>query len=285
MRPLTTRFAAALLLCVGNVRAAEAPRVISVGGGVTEIVYALQAQKRLVATDTSSTWPVEAKALPKIGYQRTLSAEGVLSLHPTLLLASHEAGPPAALQQIEDAGVRVLRIDDDYRFDALTARVQRVADAIGEPEAGARLSTQLSRDWSAVQTRVQQQPPRGADGQAMRVAFVMLHGAMAMAAGRNTGADALLRHAGAVNAFGQQFSDYKPLSAESLVAAAPDFIVTTADNADTASALTRLRAVPGAELTAAVRKNRIAAIDIVLALGYGPRLPEAVDTLHRALLQ
>lgn len=275
------------LLTLGFGASAEAaapPRVVAVGGGVTEIVYALQAQPLLVAVDTSSTWPAEAKSLPKVGYQRTLAAEGVLSLQPTVLLASHEAGPPAALQQIADAGVRVVRIDGDYSFDGLRTRVKAAAEAIDRGAAGARLNTQLTAQWRQVQGEVQAQPPRTADGKPLRVAFVMLHGAMAMAAGRDTGADALLRHAGAVNAFGEAFGDYKPLSAESLVAAAPDFIITTADGPDTAAALARLRAVPGAALTAAVRENRIAAIDIVLALGFGPRLPEAVATLHRALM-
>lgn len=263
----------------------EKARVVSVGGGVTEIVYALGAQQHLVAVDTSSTWPVEASSLPKVGYQRTLSAEGVLSLHPAVLLASHEAGPPTALRQIEEAGVRVLRIDDDYSFEGLVARVRRVAGAIDELQAGEQLAARLAQQWQAVQGELQERPARNARGEPLRVAFVMSHGAIAMGAGRGTGADALLRHTGAINAFAADFSDYKPLSAESLVAAAPDFIVVTADDPDHTAALARLRRLPGAALTEAVKQDRVAVIDIVLALGFGPRLPQAVQTLHRAFVQ
>lgn len=287
--PLRLLFCGALLAMSCSVIAeapqAAATRVVSVGGGVTEIVYALNAQSRLVAVDTSSTWPATAQALPKVGYQRTLAAEGVLSLDPQLLLASHEAGPPAALQQIAAAGVRVVRVEGDYSFEGLRERVQRVAAALGEPETGTQLTTQLSQQWQTVQDAVRAKPPRNAQGKPLRVAFIMLHGAMAMGAGRDTGADALLRHAGAVNAFADSFGDYKPLSAESLVTAAPDFIITTVDGPDHASALARLRKVPGAKLTDAVRHDHVAAIDIVLALGFGPRLPQAVQTLHTAFMQ
>lgn len=261
------------------------PRLVSAGGGVTEIVYALNAQSQLVAVDTSSTWPAAARSLPRIGYQRTLSTEGVLAMRPQVLLASPEAGPPNVLRQIEDAGVNVLRVDNDYRFEGLLTRVRQIAEASGQAEAGQRLAAQLSAEWQAVQTALRTQPPRNAKGQPPRVAFVMLHGAMGMIAGRETGADALLRHAGAVNAFGDAFTDYKPLSPESLVTAAPDFIIVTADGPDHAAALAALRALPGAALTDAVRNNRVAVIDVVLALGFGPRLPQAVQTLHLPLTQ
>ena len=65
---------------------AEAARIVSIGGTVTEIVYLLGEEQQLVGTDTSSLYPAAAAALPQVGYQRTLSAEGVLSLHPDKVL-------------------------------------------------------------------------------------------------------------------------------------------------------------------------------------------------------
>src|SRR5690606_33392795 len=76
-----------------------AERIVTLGGDVTEIVFALGAGAAVVATDVSSVHPAAAAALPKLGYQRTLSAEGVLAQAPTLTLASDEAGPPPVLDQ------------------------------------------------------------------------------------------------------------------------------------------------------------------------------------------
>lgn len=261
----------------------EAPRLVSVGGGVTEIVYALEAQHLLVAVDTSSHWPPPATTLPKVGYQGTLAAEGVLSLNPGVLLASHEAGPPAALRQIEDAGVRVVRVRNDYSFEGLLARVRLIAHSIGRAEAGERLAGRLEDRWREVRRLQGEQPLLGRDGGPMRVAFLMLHGPMVAAAGRDTGADALLAHLGTVNVFAQDFANYKPLSMESLAAADPDFIIVTVDGIDQGGALDRLRTLPGAQVSNAVREGRVAAIDIVYALGFGPRLPDVVTELHRSL--
>ena len=83
----------------------KARRIVSVGGALTEIVYALEAQGELVGVDTTSLYPVVAQQLPQVGYARTLSAEGVLSLAPTQLIATEEAGPQAVLRQVRDAGV------------------------------------------------------------------------------------------------------------------------------------------------------------------------------------
>ncbi len=300
MKPAFIRLScAALLLCANATLAAapaaalaadlaqEAPplRLISVGGGVTEIVYALEAQHLLVAVDTSSHWPPVARTLPKIGYQGTLAAEGVLSLDPAVLLASHEAGPPAALRQIEDAGVQVVRVRNDYSFPGLLARVRLIAGSIDREEAGEALVARLEARWAQVRDTLQAHPPRSAHGGPMRVAFLMLHGPVVAAAGRDTGADALLGHLGAVNVFAQDFANYKPLSVESLIAADPDFIVVTVDSSDQDGALERLHAIPGAQVSRAIREGRVAAIDIVYALGFGPRLPDVVTELHRSLTQ
>ena len=96
------------LLCVRPAfGAAGATRVVVLGGDLTEIAFALEAGGRLVAADDTSLWPPEAGVLPKVGYLRRLSAEGILSLAPDLVLASAEAGPPAVLDQLRSAGVVV----------------------------------------------------------------------------------------------------------------------------------------------------------------------------------
>ena len=83
-------------------------RVISAGGTLTEIIYALEKQNSLVAVDQSSMYPQQATQLPQVGYYRDLAAEGVLSMRPTTLLALEGAGREQALKQIEATGVKVI---------------------------------------------------------------------------------------------------------------------------------------------------------------------------------
>ncbi|VCU72595.1 Hemin-binding periplasmic protein HmuT precursor [Pigmentiphaga humi] len=264
-------------------RPAQRPKVVSVGAGVTEIVYALQAQSQLLAVDTSSLYPQAALALPKVGYQRTLSAEGVLGMGPQVLLAGQEAGPPAVLRQIESAGVKVVPVQGDYTFEGVIERIRIVAEALGRQAEGQALTAALTARWQALQARMAAAPLRGPGGQPLRVACLMRHGASTMAAGRDTGADAMLRLIGAVNVFGNDFSNYKPLSAESLAHAAPDAVVGTFDGTQEADARSRLLATPGLAMTPAGQAQRAVLFDIVLLLGFGPRLPQAVEDLYSAL--
>jgi len=76
-------------------------RWISAGGATTEWIVELGGQPRLVGVDTTSQHPQSVTSLPSVGYQRQLSAEGVLTLAPDLLLGTEEMGPPPVLAQLE----------------------------------------------------------------------------------------------------------------------------------------------------------------------------------------
>ncbi|MDX3905024.1 MAG: ABC transporter substrate-binding protein [Pigmentiphaga sp.] len=285
-RALLGGLPACLLLAAAGPAAHAAthmPRVVSVGGGVTEIVYALGAASQLVGVDTSSLYPAQALALPKVGYQRTLAAEGVIALAPQVVLAGREAGPPAVLRQLEAAGIKVVRVDGAYTFEGVAERIATAAAALGREDGGRALISSLSARWAALRQRMDEQPLRGAQGGPLRVACLMRHGSTSLIAGRDTGADAMLGLVGAVNVFGESFAQYRPLSAEALVHAAPDAVIGTVDGAPDASARAALLATPGLALTPAGRHARAIPFDIVLLLGFGPRLPQAAEALYEAL--
>lgn len=88
-----------------TVFAAAQEKIVSLGGDVTEIVYALGAESSLVARDSTSQWPQPATTLPDVGYLRQLNAEGILAMRPTLVLASAQAQPSLALKQVEQSNV------------------------------------------------------------------------------------------------------------------------------------------------------------------------------------
>jgi iron complex transport system substrate-binding protein len=270
--------AVALAACARPLQAEPAPlRVISAGGAFTEIVFRLDAQALLVGTDTTSIYPAAAATLPKVGYLRQLSAEGVLSLKPTLLLTASEAGPPTVLQQLRAAGVQIVQGDGRHSIEALRANVRLLGDALQRAERGRALDADLQRDWAATQAAITRRTP------APRVLFVLSHAAnQVQVAGTDTAADAMIRYAGGSNVMAA-FSGYKPLAAEAVVAAAPDVIVTTKQGLDALGGVDALLARPGLALTPAGKARRVYGPDALAMLGFGPRLPQAVRELAQAL--
>ncbi|WP_431227627.1 heme/hemin ABC transporter substrate-binding protein [Burkholderia contaminans] len=260
-------------------------RVVVIGGALAETAFALGGAEtpryRLVGADTTCTYPDAAKRLPKVGYQRALSAEGLLSLRPDLVLASAEAGPPTAIAQVKHAGVAVTTFDERHDVESVRAKITGVAQALDVRDAGTALLQRFDRDWQAARDAVATRAPGGA--QPPRVLFVLNHtGNQALVAGQRTAADAMIRYAGARNAM-QGFDHYKPLTTEALAAAAPDIVLISDEGLAAVGGRAALLATPGFGATPAGRAQRVVALDALFLLGFGPRLPLAVTTLHRRL--
>ncbi|MGU7783571.1 heme/hemin ABC transporter substrate-binding protein [Burkholderia sp. PU8-34] len=262
-----------------------AKRVVVIGGALAETAYALGGADtrgfQLVGADTTCTYPDAARHLPKVGYQRALSAEGLLSLRPDLVLASAEAGPPAVLAQVKRAGVTVTTFGERHDVDSVRAKIAGVAQALDVRVAGTALLQRFDREWQAARDTVAARPPGGA--RAPRVLFVLNHtGNQALAAGQRTAADAMIRYAGARNAM-QGFDHYKPLTTEALAAAAPDVVLISDEGLAAVGGRAALLAAPGFAATPAGRARRVVSLDALLLLGFGPRLPLAVTSLYERL--
>jgi len=265
----------AVLACAKREAPRPASRLVTIGGAVTETVFALGRGDDVVAVDTSSTFPAEAATRAQVGYQRTLSAEPILALEPGLVLATPDAGPPAALAQLRDAGVRVVVVPAAMSPAEAAARIRAIGAAIDRAEAADALAAKVARDATAARDR--------ASGAARpRVLFLFARGGgTVMVAGRATPAAAVIELAG--GAIAVDADGYAPLSAEAAVASAPEVIVVPARSLDSLGGVDGVLALPGLAPTPAGRARRVVAIDDVLVLGFGPRLAEAIDTLSRAL--
>ena len=259
------------------VQAQPAPRLVSVGGALTEIVYRLGAAAQLVGTDTTSLYPEAAQHTPKVGYQRQLSAEGVLSLRPDVLLTTDEAGPPAVIEQLRGAGVRVVSTTTSHDLAEVQRKITAAGQATGRSAEAAALQQQLLADWQ----RSRQALPRQA-GPAPRVLFVLAHGHAPQVAGAGTAAQAMLQLAGARNAL-QGFDGYRAMTAEAVVAAAPDLVLSTQQAVQAAGGPAAFWQLPGLAMTPAFAARRLHAPDALWLLGFGPRLPQAVAGLAQVV--
>lgn len=267
-----------LLLAAGSVRAAAQPdtaRVVVAGGGLTEILYALGVEDRIAGVDTTSRWPPAARDKPQVGYLRALAAEGVLSLSPTLVLATDEAGPARALTLIQAAGVPVRRLPAPRSADDVKRTIRTLARLFDREEQGraliARLTASLRRATELVEG-YQHHP---------RVLFVLSANAQLLAGGRDTAANAMIRLAGGHNVAG--YTGYKPLTPEAAVSLAPQVILTVDYVIKEIGGRRALLSRPALALTPAGREGRLVVMDSLQLLGFGPRLGETVAELARRL--
>ncbi|MDX2266150.1 MAG: ABC transporter substrate-binding protein [Hyphomicrobiales bacterium] len=256
---------------------AATARVVTLGGDVTEIVYALGAGGLIVGRDSGSLHPAEAAALPDLGYFRNVGAEGVLSLAPTLVLATASAGPPETLRQIAAAGPTVIRMPDRFTGEALIEKVRIAADALKARDAGDALASRLSASIADAEAAISRMPREP------RTLFLLsARDGAPMAAGRDTAADGIIALARGVNVFSAHYG-YKPISLEAAAAAAPQAIVMMDHTLTAMGGVNAVANHPALSLTPAAREKRVIAREGQYMLGFGPRLPEAMKDLAAAL--
>lgn len=251
-------------------------RIVAIGGAVTEIVFALGEQNRLVARDSTSIWPREAMALPDVGYMRALSPEGVLSVEPSGILALQGSGPKETVEVLRKASVPYVEVPEAYDHDGILERIRVVGKALGVEDKAAALVADTDGKLKAAEARTANIEKR------KRVLFILsVQGGKILAAGKDTAADGIVRLAGAVNAI-DGFSGYKQVSDEAVVTAAPDVILMM-DHAGPAVPDETLFANAAIDQTPAGAARKVIRMDGGYLLGFGPRTADAISDLADAL--
>lgn len=253
--------------------AAAQERVVSVGGDVTEIIYELGLGDKIVAVDTTSLYPLSALALPKIGYVRQLSAEGVLSVEPDLIIVSGAAGPLGAVEQLRASGVDMVEMETAYTIDAILEKTRTIAAALGVSEKGAELAAQIDDKWAAASERIE-----ALDFEPTVLFFTAVGDGSPRAAGVETAAHGVIELIGGVNVFGD-YSGYKPLSLEAAIAADPDIILVMAHNAMELGGKDKIINHPALSLTTAAQSGNVFLVDAARIMQFGPRTPDAAADL------
>lgn len=260
--------------------AGEAPEgIVSIGGSVTEIIYALGAGDRLIARDTTSGYPPEVTALPDVGYMRALSPEGVLSVDPTRIIAESGAGPVETIDVLKKTDIPFVTVPEAYSEAGIRAKILAVGRAIDEEAAAQALADDLRQKLDEV--------TRAADEKAAqekkRVLFILsTQGGRIMASGTDTAAAGMIEMAGGENAV-TGFEGYKPLTDEAVIASAPDAILMMDREGDHDSTVEELLQMPAITSTPAADDRAVIRMDGLYLLGFGPRTADAVADLSRAL--
>jgi len=258
----------------------DVERIVALNGDVAETVVTLGLGARLVGVDTSATYPEKLVArVPKIGYQRTLAAEGILSLRPTVVVGTPGAGPPTTIAQLRSAGVTVVIIPEFKGLDAGPRKLRALGRALGVPKRGERLARQVESQIAIAKREV------GSTGSRPKVAFLYVRGTQVqMIGGKGSGADAMIEAAGGRDVGASIGIDgFKQLTAESLVAAQPDVLLLLTAGLQSVGGVDGLLRIPGVAQTPAGRNRRVVHFDDLLLLGLGPRTGKALRLLIRGL--
>ncbi|GBF51030.1 ABC-type Fe3+-hydroxamate transport system, periplasmic component [Leptospira ryugenii] len=240
-------------------------------GAFTEILFSLGLGPKVVAVDTSSTFPETTAKIQRIGYMRTLSAEGILSLEPDLVLATDAAGPPSTIAQIKATTVQMGIWTENFQMEEAERKIRYVARWTQTEKQAEALLKELQKNLSSFQRPVLSRP--------IKVLFLYARGPNQLyVSGKDTAADAMISLSGAKNAV-DGFSDYKILSTEALVSANPDIILLGSHTASLFGNLDSLWDISGIKLTRAGKEKNYIIMDDLMLLGFGPRLPTALKVL------
>ncbi|MCQ3808116.1 MAG: ABC transporter substrate-binding protein [Acidimicrobiia bacterium] len=251
-------------------------RIIPLDGDVAEVVFALGLGDNVVATDLSATYPPEADALPEIGYQRALSAETVAAFAPTVLLATDTAGPPGALDDLRRLGYPLIILPNDAAPTGAGQKIRAVAAALGVPQRGALLADALDAaiDEAAAGPREPEDRPR--------VVALYVRGTSAqLVLGESFNTRWLIDAAGGVDiSESMGIDDSAPISAEAILAAAPDVILVPRAGLESVGGVEGLVEIGGLGQTPAGLNRQVLAYDDQLLLGNGPRTAQLLAALR-----
>ncbi|TGP50370.1 hemin ABC transporter substrate-binding protein [bacterium M00.F.Ca.ET.230.01.1.1] len=254
----------------------DTSRIASIGGSITEIVYALGEEGRLVARDSTSNYPEAAVKLPDVGYMRALSPEGVLSVNPTGILALQGSGPKEAVDVLKKSSVPFIEVPDRYNHEGILEKIRVVGKALGVEAKAEKLVAETDAKLTAAEKQTVSIKNR------KRVLFALsTQGGKILVAGSDTAADGIIKLAGAVNAV-DGFSGYKSMTDEAIVSAKPDVILTMKGGGPPISE-EQLFANPAVASTPAGANRKMISMWGGYLLGFGPRTADAIHDLAVSL--
>ena len=237
----------------------DVSRIVSAASGVAEIISALGMTSSLVGRDIASQSAALAD-VPVVTAAHSISAEKVLATKPTLFIIDKGSTPTSAIDQIEQAGVQTIMVQQAWTLADVQPRMQAVAAALG---ANAQLAQLRAQEDTSNPPQVQGKP---------RVAFLYLRGTAAiyLLGGKGSGADSLMESIGAIDVGADAgMKSYTPLTPEALIPLKPDVLLVMTKGLASVGGLEGLLKLPGVAQTPAAKARRVIAVDDGLLLAFG----------------
>ncbi|MBN9605502.1 MAG: ABC transporter substrate-binding protein [Actinomycetales bacterium] len=269
-----------------QVEVTDASRLLAldISGSLAATVWGLGLGDLLVGRDMSTTF-AQAADLPVVtSGAHAIDAESVLALRPTLLLTDGTIGPRDVVEQLRASGVTVVFLPAEPSLAGASDLARVVGEALGVPESGARLAERIDQQVAAIRAQIDALAP---PVDRPRIVFLYLRGDAGVyyLFGEGSGADDLIRALHGVDVAAElDWQGERPMTDEALVAAAPDVILVMTDGLASVGGIDGLLAAkPAVALTPAGERRRIIDMADGVVLGFGPRSPEVLEALARAL--
>ena len=262
-------------------RAKDATRVVIAGGSITEIFYFLGEQDRIVAIDVTSNFPPEAKSLPSIGYVRALSAEGLLSMNPSIIIGEDDMGPPAVIKQIRETSYDLRIIPEIRTIDGIIEKIECIASILDVTEkSDAIISKKLEPYIKKIIINRKRIAKKG-----VKVMLVLnMQSSSIIVAGANTSGSGFIDLIGGENIF-ESFEGWKPVNAEAILELNPDYIIVPQRNVHKGLDVTSIADSELFKNTNAGRNKNFIFDDAMAITGFGPRTINSALTATEFILK
>lgn len=251
-------------------------RVVALANGSAEIIAAMGLTSILIGRDIAST-DKELSKVPIVTSGHQVVPEKIIALHPDLVIVDKSTGPLAALTTIKAAGIKVVQTPEAWTLNDIPAKVSRIADAIGETKSGEILNQALSDEIRASVTATKK-----------RIAFLYLRGgnAIYLIGGKSSGADSLIKAIGSIDVGAQKLAQpFTAMTSEAILALNPEIILVMSKGLESVGGVKGLVELPGVAQTDAGKNGRVIAVDDSLLLSFGPRTPDLIQQLSRAVVK
>ena len=260
-----------LLLLISNVhancnKAKNSNSIVVAGGSITEIIYFLNLQNKLVGVDVTSNYPLKAKKLPSIGYIRNLSIEGLLSLKPNLILAEESIGPPIIVKQLNKTSVEFRIIKNNYTIDGINEKFLCISKILDVEIKNNIDYKKFINNVKKLKSFVKNNNKEKKD----ILLILMMKGKSPIIAGKNTSGHGFIKMIGQNNSMGK-VSGWKPVSSEQILIANPNYIIVTKRALKDFTSIEKFLKLPGISSTKAAKNKNVFIKDGMSLLGYGPR--------------
>lgn len=256
-------------------------RIVCIAKQYSEIIFALGAEKDIVAVDVSSTYPPEAKKLPTVGYHRALSTEGILAAKPTLILHDNNIGPEQVVKQLEELKIPMkVFANKGSDIDSTKMLIREMGEYFQKQARAEELCQKLDADMAKALENAKQYPD---SVKVLVVHFGQANNVFLLMTQKSTAAQ-LLRWAGGKIAV-DDAKGMKQFSAEAVAASDPDVILLTDFGYDRLGTMDKIKELPGIAGTKAAKNNRIYRVEEHDMVYLGPRSGEIVSMLQKLIHQ
>lgn len=257
-----------------------AERIVCISKQYSEIIFALGAEKDIVAVDISSVYPPEIKKLPTVGYHRALSAEGILAVKPTLILEDNNIGPEHVVKQLQDLKIPMKQFSKGETIDSVKLLIREMGAYFKKEQKADSICNKLDADMNLALENARQYKDSLKVlvihfGQASNVYLVMT---------KKSTAAKMIQWAGGQMAV-DDAKGMRQLSAEVVAASDPDVILLTDFGYDRLGTNEKIIELPGVSGTKAAKNNRIYRVEENNLVYLGPRTGENTLILQKLLHQ